>query len=497
MKEARVIYWSRRDFRLTDNRALTAAIAESAKLNSPLIPLFIVEDYMRVDDPAFQFGLPSRIFLQAALPEFAKQFPFFLTAYGKAVRTLKSLSKDYSLSIHVNEDVYPDFYTQVQKLRDAGHSVKVYADMLTIPKDTVTGSKGIYSIFTPFKNAVWNAFVTTAPTPPAHPEKAHYPSMAERKKLMATYGVEKKFKTTRSLSVGSHRLNLSHMDAPSLSGWYTTEHDALSYFKAYLSSGQMDVYKKDRDSLSNDALVTHHGKVTLYGANSRMSLALAWGLISARTCVHLIQKHYDTTFTPAPIALRLESAVHFISELIWREFYKYLFYHHKDLMHTEFQAKFRGTIKWVDDAEALKRFKAWIEGRTGYPLVDAAMMQLARTGYMHNRARMVVASVLTKNLGVDWRWGQEYFRAALFDLDESSNNGGWQWGASVGADPKPIRIFNPILQAETHDPDMVYQKKWLSTEYLTHPPQPLVPHKDARTEALSRYGLEKIKPRDY
>ena len=127
------------------------------------------------------------------------------------------------------------------------------------------------------------------------------------------------------------------------------------------------------------------------------------------------------------------------------------------------------------------------------------MIELAKTGFMHNRARMIVSSVLTKNLGVDWRWGQEYFRAMLVDLDESSNNGGWQWGASVGADPKPIRIFNPYLQAENYDPQNIFQKKWLG-ENFNKDIKPIVEHKEARQSALERYGLANDKNtafRDY
>jgi deoxyribodipyrimidine photo-lyase len=122
------------------------------------------------------------------------------------------------------------------------------------------------------------------------------------------------------------------------------------------------------------------------------------------------------------------------------------------------------------------------------------MKQLAETGWMHNRSRMVVASILTKNFGVDWRWGQEYFRAALIDLDEASNNGGWQWGASVGTDPKPIRIFNPELQAKNYDKSGAYQKRWLEQGeafLLQSPRVPVVEHKLAREEALRRYGLSK------
>ena len=141
-----------------------------------------------------------------------------------------------------------------------------------------------------------------------------------------------------------------------------------------------------------------------------------------------------------------------------------------------------------------------MQGKTGYPIVDAAMMELAKTGYMHNRARMIVASVLTKNFGVDWRWGQEYFRAMLIDIDEASNNGGWQWGASVGAEPKPIRIFNPYLQADNYDKQGLYQKKFLPEEYFSNPPTVIVEHKQARGEALNRYGLSEAKhgtARDY
>jgi deoxyribodipyrimidine photo-lyase len=123
------------------------------------------------------------------------------------------------------------------------------------------------------------------------------------------------------------------------------------------------------------------------------------------------------------------------------------------------------------------------------------MHQIAKTGWMHNRSRMIVASVLTKNLGVDWRWGQDYFRSVLLDLDEASNNGGWQWAASVGADPKPIRIFNPYLQQENYDKNKEYIGFWLPNDYDIK--APIVDHKQAREEALKRYGLGGIKPRDY
>lgn len=483
-----VVYWSRRDFRLGDNRALSAAIAESAESGVPLLPIFIAEDYMLRASPESQFGLPSRLFLGKAIPAFARRFPFLLLAYGVATRVFTTLAKTYELTIHVNEDVFPDFYAQVGVLRDAGISVKVYADQLTIAKDTKTGSGGRYSVFTPFKNAVWQSFVTTAPIGDADPMIAPQVPDTMREALVVRFSREGNdpsalaaaFSHDRRLSVGQHLLDLSVLvPEPELDEWYVSEAEALERFERYLSGGRMDTYKSARDMLADES------------GTSRMSLALAWGLVSARQLVARIQAHYDASFELMPTSGPRQNATHYLSELIWREFYKYLFFHDPDLLHTEFQARFRGSIAWAEDAEALRRFKAWIRGETGYPLVDAAMMQLAQTGYMHNRTRMVVSSVLTKNLGVDWRWGQEYFRAALVDLDESSNNGGWQWGASVGADPKPIRIFNPGLQAERFDPDGEYQKRWLSEAYLTDPPAPIVPHKDARAQALSRYHLER------
>lgn len=181
----------------------------------------------------------------------------------------------------------------------------------------------------------------------------------------------------------------------------------------------------------------------------------------------------------------------FLSELIWREFYKYILFQRPQVLHTEFQPKYRETIKWTQDSVALHRFQLWIKGQTGYPAVDAAMNQITSMGWMHNRSRMMVASILTKNLGVDWRWGQEYFRAALIDMDEASNNGGWQWGASTGADPKPIRIFNPYLQAENYDKNGLYQQKWLPKDYKS---QPIIEHKDARVEAINRYKLDAPSP---
>jgi deoxyribodipyrimidine photo-lyase len=147
----------------------------------------------------------------------------------------------------------------------------------------------------------------------------------------------------------------------------------------------------------------------------------------------------------------------FIAELYWRDFYLYISRHFPHVFGRSF-LPWGDYLAWENDGE---HFAAWREGRTGFPIVDAGMRQLNETGWMHNRARMIVASFLTKNLLIDWRWGERYFATQLVDYDPSSNNGGWQWSASVGADPRPLRIFNPYAQAQKYDPDARYIKRWV------------------------------------
>jgi deoxyribodipyrimidine photo-lyase len=495
MKPSLSIYWARRDLRLADNPALSAAVAYSRSEAVPLLPLFILEDYMCDAAPEFQFGYPSRFFLAEALPHFAAQFPEFALVRGKAAQYFTALSKQYDLKIFVNDDVFIDFYTQIQKLTAAGISVEVCEDALSVSKDTRSGEGKLYSVFTPFKKSAWAHFIQQKPL--SKPDFKDLPSVSDIVTELpgqvpcTTEAIWSLFAQRRVIKVGEHLINLDeHTAKPELTSWYASEAEAIRHFKHYLESGDLDAYNLHRDSLELDA----EGE----GKTSKMSLALAWGLVSSRQLVAMMQKHFEETFDNPFSARVSQGALIYISELIWREFYRYQLFHHPELMNTEFQTRFRGTIEWVEESEALRRFVAWIRGETGYPIVDAAMRQLAATGWMHNRSRMVVASILTKNLGVDWRWGQEYFRAALIDLDEASNNGGWQWGASVGADPKPIRIFNPELQAKNYDRSGTYQAKWLGGENIFRAVSvPLVEHKVAREDALRRYGLKEVEPRDY
>jgi deoxyribodipyrimidine photo-lyase len=204
-----------------------------------------------------------------------------------------------------------------------------------------------------------------------------------------------------------------------------------------------------------------------------------------------------------------DGAVTWLNELIWREFYTAILYHYPKVLQQSFRSNLR-SIEWDNDESA---FQAWCNGRTGYPIVDAAMRQLVSTGWMHNRARMIVASFLVKDLLIDWRWGEEFFMQHLVDGDPVANNGGWQWTAGTGTDAAPyFRIFNPTSQGKKHDPNGAYVCRWLPElagvpkKYIHTPwqmgkemqrqagcildqdyPSPIVDHGQARERTLAAY----------
>lgn len=180
----------------------------------------------------------------------------------------------------------------------------------------------------------------------------------------------------------------------------------------------------------------------------------------------------------------------FLRELAWREFYYHVLWHRPDVETRAFLPQFRA-LAWENREDW---FEAWKAGRTGYPIVDAGMRQLAQTGWMHNRVRMIVASFLTKDLLIDWRWGERYFMERLLDGDLAPNNGGWQWAASTGCDPQPyFRIFNPTLQGERFDPDGAYVRRFLPERRdddgrtVHEPRQPIVEHAAQKEKAMALY----------
>jgi deoxyribodipyrimidine photo-lyase len=186
--------------------------------------------------------------------------------------------------------------------------------------------------------------------------------------------------------------------------------------------------------------------------------------------------------------VRLSSDVLF-SELIWREFFMQVLFHYPKVVHQNFKSKYDGIIWRNDQAD----FEKWCLGQTGYPMVDAGMRELNKTGCMHNRVRMITAGFLCKHLLIDWRWGEAYFASKLLDFELSSNNGNWQWAAGTGCDAAPyFRIFNPSEQLKKFDKEMVYIRKWIPEFDTQDYPEPMVDHKFARERALTTYkiGLE-------
>ena len=214
------------------------------------------------------------------------------------------------------------------------------------------------------------------------------------------------------------------------------------------------------------------GRNLLARPSSRMSQYLHFGCLSPPWLEERVHAHGG----PSANAYR--------RELAWRDFYGYVLVHHPEIVHREFRPKMRN-LRWSDDAEA---FQAWCEGRTGFPVVDAGMRQLVACGWMHNRARMITASFLTKDLHLDWRLGERFFMEHLIDGDVGSNNGGWQWVAGTGTDPQDYtRVFNPHLQQEKFDPDGEYVRRWVPELGTDEYPEPIVDHAAERRRAIDEY----------
>ncbi|NES80246.1 MAG: hypothetical protein F6K10_01435 [Moorea sp. SIO2B7] len=236
---------------------------------------------------------------------------------------------------------------------------------------------------------------------------------------------------------------------------------------------------------------------------SQLSAALKFGAIGIRTLWQTAANIYEYTRSDES----RDSIKTWQQELAWREFYQHALYFFPELASGAYRDTFKN-FPWDTNEEY---FQAWCEGKTGYPIVDAAMRQLNETGWMHNRCRMIVASFLTKDLIIDWRWGEKYFMQKLYDGDLAANNGGWQWSASSGMDPKPLRIFNPASQSQKFDPEGEYIRQWVSeissldAEYLVTGkipelecyscdyPLPIVEHKKQQQKFKQLYKLQKAK----
>ena len=404
------IHLFRRDLRLDDNTALIAALSQSEKV----MPVFIFDERQLTDNPykgnnSFEFMLNSLTELDEALKQKGSQLYCFKgIAHEILIRIFSSMIVD---ALFVNRD-----YTPFSKKRDEGiaeicqnHKVQFssYSDALLTEPEQVHKDNGTpYTVFTPFMKKARLLTVSTAVS------------------IMLTNYFSGPFNLAGKITP----LQLQENSNPNLmiKGGRREGLILLENLK------QLGNYNRQRDfpSIKGTSLLSAHHK---------------FGTISIRETYQQITSTFGKEHT-------------LINELYWRDFFTHIIFHFPHVLGNAFREKYN-RIEWENDTN---KFEQWCKGSTGFPIVDAGMRELTTTGFMHNRVRMIVASFLTKDLHIDWRWGERFFALHLVDYDPAINNGNWQWASSTGCDAQPyFRIFNPWSQQLKFDPDCQYIKKWI------------------------------------
>lgn len=422
------ICWLRRDLRLEDNAALYHAL----KSDYPVLVLFIfdkniLDNLSNKADTRVTFIHHTLTAIQAELQQMGSSL---VVKYGTPEEIWPSILKEFEVkAVFANHDYEPYARKRddglTEFLRSEGINFYSFKDQVIFEKSEVVKADGKpYTVFTPYYR-LWLKTLTNF--------------------YVKSYPTEKYFKNL---------LALEPIAIPSLQEMGFEESPQkipTSNFESKLKS-----YDKKRDYPAADA--------TTY-----LGVHLRFGTLSIRKVVCEAQK---------------QNADKWLSELVWREFYMMILWHFPHSANHSFKPLY-DHIEWRNNEQ---EFKAWREGKTGYPLVDAGMRQLNETGFMHNRVRMVVASFLCKHLLIDWRWGEAYFAEKLLDYDLASNVGGWQWACGSGNDAAPyFRVFNPELQLQKFDPKMEYVLKWAPEYRLAMLPVPIVNHAFARDRVLKVY----------
>jgi deoxyribodipyrimidine photo-lyase len=467
MTATTALLWYRRDLRVADHPALTAAAREFDRV----VPVFVFDDallhgrFASTPRTAFMLGC-----LRALDEELRALGSGLVVRRGRPAEELVALAREAGAgAVLWTSDVAP--YARARDtavttaLREADIEPMPHggAYVVDVSKPRTQGGKP-FTVFSPFhrhwlgleRRTVHRA-PTALPALPSTLRKGRLPAL-EALGVNGENGIE-----------------------PFREAGEAPARDALARWL----DGPVDRYGARHDAVGE-------------AGTSGLSPYLRWGCLSAAECEQRAARHGG------------DGADAWIRQLCWRDFYAHVLLAHPGNARLEFQEKYRD-LEWADDDESLQ---AWREGRTGYPLVDAGMRQLARSGWMHNRARLVVGSFLTKDLHLDWRLGEAHFERLLLDGEPAQNNGNWQWIASVGVDPAPYfrRMFNPMLQQRRFDPDGAYVRRWVPElrdvplARLVEPwtmsedeqaaagcvigadyPAPIVDHKEERERAIERY----------
>ncbi|MCB0115079.1 MAG: deoxyribodipyrimidine photo-lyase [Caldilineaceae bacterium] len=465
------IWWIRRDLRLTDNQALHAALAHADNV----LPVFVLDprlvgsEFSGEKRTAFLYGG-----LRALDADLRGRGSRLILRTGKPEDVLPDLVQQTGASvIFAEEDYSPFARRRDDAVRRFLPLLQLTGGVSALPVGLVRKADGDpYVVYSPFKRQWLDQRL------PVKADVLAAPEMIPTDTEIASAEIP---------------------DAPSI-------HEDVPF-----APGEVEAQERlRRFAVGKDAPIYGYAArrdLPAEDGTSSLSPYLRFGMISARRAVVAARYAVDH----AAGAEQRKGAETWLSELIWRDFYISVLHYFPHVRGGSFRPEY-DSIAWRNDED---EFAAWCEGRTGYPFVDAAMRQLRRSGWMHNRARMVVASFLVKDLLIDWRWGERWFMQHLVDGDPAANNGGWQWAAGTGTDAAPyFRIFNPVTQSEKFDADGAYIRRWVleladvPEKYIHAPwtmpaadqkrakchigedyPAPIVDHKAARQRTLDAYKV--------
>ncbi|MGA0610222.1 cryptochrome/photolyase family protein [Caldimonas sp. KR1-144] len=482
------LVWCRRDLRAHDHAALYHALKAARRVYVGFVFDTEILDALPRRDRRVEFIRESLVDLDAQLRALGQRHGVegvgLVVRHGPAREALPRLAAELRVqAVYANRDVEPAALARDARVRgalaDAGIAFHASKDQVVFEGDEVLSGAGTpYGVFTPYKNA-WlkklEPFFVQAYSIERHADALAPLPEAFRARSVPTLA-----------EIGFEPTNLAELKIPTGS---TGAQELLADF----FGERIEHYDRTRD-------------FPAVKGPSYLSVHLRFGTVSIRELARAAGERMRAGSRGAQV---------WLSELIWRDFYFQVLEHHPRVAAGKSFKPEYDRIKWEHGKHADELFAAWCEGRTGYPIVDAAMAQINQTGYMHNRLRMIVASFMCKDLGIDWRWGERYFAAHLNDFDLAANNGGWQWASSSGCDAQPyFRIFNPVAQSEKFDPqgrfirrylpqlaglsDAAIHAPWqakpmeLDAAGLVlgrHYPRPIVDHALAREKTLERYAV--------